>query len=284
MTGVAVDACVCLLLVSAAAVTVTSVPQPSAEPDRADAVAETLTATTAEVAYSLRPVPDEQESENAPSAGPEYERTAHGTLASLLARAAVRTIHVSGEPLTDTHAGFASAVRAAVRERLPARTQIVVRYRPYPGAHLGTTMRIGPNPPRTADVHAETVRAPSGVTSPPEPERTARSGGFEGLGRVVASRLVEGLFPQDAGRLALAGDAPVDRLVQHRYSRASDRYDVDTAGAIENGNTRRANRRLADGMAEQVTADLRNQFATPEDAASSLRLETVRIAVRTWSG
>lgn len=281
MTGVALDACVCLLLVSAAAVTVTSVPQPSAEPDRADAVAETLTATTADVAYSLRPVPDDRFDS---AAGPAYERTAHGTLATLLARAAVRTVTISGEPLTNTYAGFATAVRGAVRERLPPRTLVVVRYRPYAGAHLGMTMRIGPEPPETADVHAETVRARSGVPSPTEPETTARREGFEGLGRVVAARLVEGLFPPDKGRHALAGDAPVDRLVRHRYSQASDRYDIETAGAVENGDTTRANRRLADGMAEQVTADLRSQFSTPEEAASSLRLDAVRISVRTWSG
>lgn len=283
MTGVALDACICLLLVSAAAVTVTSVPQPSAEPDRADGVAETLTATTADVAYSLRPVPGQAESGDGATAGVKYERTAHGTLTSLLARAAVRTVRIDGDPLTETNAGFAEAVRAAVRERLPARTQVVVRFQPYPGSHLGREMRVGPTPPPNADVNAATVRAPSGVSPPANPDAVAERDGFAGLGRVVAAELVEGLFPPEKGRLALAGDPPVDGLVRHRYARASDHYGVETAEPIENGNTERANSRLAGGMAERVSADLRAAFDSPEEAAASLRLDAVRISVRTWS-
>lgn len=278
MTGVVLDACLCLLLVSAAAVTVATVPQSSPEPDRADGIAETLTATTAEISYSLRPVPGREDAH----AGPAYDRTAHGTLASLLAEAAVRTVHVDGKPLTETNGGFAAAVRAAVRERLPERTQVIVRFQPYPGAHLGREIRIGATPPPEADVNAATVRAPSGVPSPAGPMAVANRDGFAGLSHVVAARLVEGLFPPEKGRLALAGDAPVDRLVRHRYARASDRYGVETVEPVENGNTARANGRLAAGMADRVSTDLRARFDSPEEAAASLRLNSVKISVRTW--
>jgi hypothetical protein len=286
MTSVALDACLCLLLISAAGVTVTSVHPESADPDRADSVAETLAATTATVAYSLRPVPhgaDGSSSTADDATNPEYERTAHGTLASLLARAAVRTVRIDGEALTETNAGFTAAVRTVVRERLPPRTQVTVSFRPYPGSHLGRELRIGPTPPPDADVHAATINPPSGVSALESPEETARQTGFDGLGRRVASVLVEGLFPPEKARLALAGDAPVARLVRHRYARASATYSVDTREPIADGDVRTANGRLAEALADRITDEFSTRFATPTDAPNALRLDSVKIAVRTWS-
>lgn len=280
MTSAALDACLCLLLVSAAAVTVTSVAPSQAErgADRADAVAQTLAVETAQVRYTLAPPGG-----GGATANPEYERSAHGTLASLLARAAVSTVRVDGEPLTRTRADFAAVVRETVRARLPARTQVVVEYAPYPGAHLGRELALGPTPPTNADVNAATVRVPSGVSKAENASVIATGTGFAGLSRVVATELVSGLFPPRKGRLALAGDHPVDALVTHRYARASELYGVRTRDAIERGDTRTANRRLAASMRERIAADLRQRFASPEEAADALRLADVRISVRTWS-
>lgn len=280
MTSAALDACLCLLLVSAAAVTVTSVApaQPESEADRADAVAETLAVETAYVRYTLEPPGGER-----PTANPEYERSAHGTLASLLAQAAVSTVRVDGEPLTRTRADFAAAVRETVRARLPARTQVVVEHSPYPGSHLGRELTVGPMPPTNADVHAATVRVPSGISRAENASVVAAARGFDGLARIVAGELVSGLFPPRKGRLALAGDHPVDALVERRYVRASELYGVRTRDAIEDGDTRTANRRLAASMRDRIAADLRRRFESPEEAADALRLADVRISVRTWS-
>lgn len=282
MTATALDACLCLLLISAAAVTVVSTPAPSTptEADRADAVAETLAAATADVPYTLQPVPN---GEGDADENPEYERVAHGTLVSLLADAAVRTVRVDGEPLTGTNEAFAAAVKSTVAERLPSRTRVVVSWEPYPDAHLRRSFAVGPTPPAAADVHAATVRAPSGVAPPTDASTAASEGGFTRLGRVVADSLVAGLFPPDKGRLALADDAPLDELVRHRYRRASDRYGVETAAAIDRGDTRAANAQIAAAMAERVESDLRDGSESPVDAAASLELGTVEISVRTWS-
>lgn len=280
MTSAALDACLCLLLISAAAITVTSVGEPGTGPteDRADGVAETLSVETAQVRYTLRPVDGARN-----RTGPEYDRTAHGTLASLLARGAVNTVQVDGEPLTRTSEGFVAVVRETVRERLPARTQLLVEFRPYPGSHVGRELTVGPTPPPNGDVHAATVRASSGIPAVQDPTDVAATEGFAGLGDAVATSLVRGLFPPKKGRLALAGDPPVDRLVAHRYARASEHYGVRTADAVERGDTRAANRRLAAWVGERVTAELRDRYETPESAADGLRLGEVRIAVRTWS-
>lgn len=281
MTSAALDTCICLLLVSAAAITVTSVPAPSADgnADRADAVAETLTAETADVAYRLRPTPD---SAGELEMNAEYARVGHGTLASLLADAAVRTVRIDGEPLTGTNEGFAAAVRETVAERLPDRTRVVVRWEPYPGSHVGRTFAVGPTPPPDADVNAATVRAPSGVERP-DAARAASAGGYRRLGRVVAESLVNGLLPPEKGRLALGDDAPVRGLVRHRYRRASTAYGVETDETIELGDTQAANNRIAAAMVERVAEELRRGTETPTRAVESLELDTVEISVRTWS-
>lgn len=278
MTSAALDACLCLLLVSAAAVTVTSAPDATPGTDRADAVAERLAAETASVEYTLRPA-----EANRSAAGPEYERTTHGTLASLLARAAVSTVRVDDEPMTRTRAGFADAVVETVERRLPGRTQVVVEFRPYPGSELGRVMTVGPTPPGDADVHAATVRAPSGVPAVESPAETAAGAGFDGLADAVAAKLVRGLFPPAKGRLALAGDPPVTTLVEHRYARASRLYGVRTADAVRQGETRAANRRLMGAVATRVRAELRDHFDSPEAAAGTLRLGDVKLSIRTWS-
>lgn len=281
MTSAALDACLCLLLISAAAITVTSAPAPSPEEktDRADAVAETLVAETADVAYTLGPVPG---SDGNPAANPEYDRVGHGTLSSLLADAAVRTVRIDGEPLTGTNDGFAAAVRETVAERLPDRTRVVVRWKPYPGSHVGRTFAVGPTPPPNADVNAATVRAPSGVERP-DAAWAASADGYRRLGRVVAESLVNGLLPPEKGRLALGDDAPVRGLVRHRYRRASTAYGVETDEAIELGDTHAANDRITAAMVDRVAEELRRGTENPTRAVESLELDTVEISVRTWS-
>ncbi|MFW5939083.1 MAG: DUF7284 family protein [Halolamina sp.] len=280
MTSAALDVGLCLLLISAAAVTVTSAPgaEGRLDRDRSGAVAETLTATTADVPYRLDPVPGSDADGN-----PEYDRVAHGTVASLLADVAVRTVHVDREALTGTNDGFATAVRETVAERLPDRTRVVVRWAPVSNSHVSREFAVGPTPPPDADVHAETVRAPSGVDAPTNASAVASAEGYDGLGRLVADAVVDGLLPPEKGRLALGGDAPIDDLVRHRYRRVSDRYGVDTVGSIERGDTHTANRRIAAAMGDRFAADLRRNSERPRDAAASLELDTVEISVRTWS-
>ncbi|KPN30721.1 hypothetical protein SY89_01459 [Halolamina pelagica] len=282
MTAAALDACLCLLLISAAAVTVTSVPASPAvtHTDRADAVAGTLAATTAEVPYTLEPSPN---AATDPDTNPEFDRVAHGTLASLLADAAVRTVRVDGEALTRTNARFATAVREVVADRLPPRTRVVVRWKPFPDAHLGRTFAVGDDPPQSADVHAETIRVPSGVDAPNTAHVTAEDEGHRALARVVSESLVAGILPPEKARLALGDDAPLDDLVRHRYRRASARYGVDTAAAIERGDTRDANRQIAAAMADHVAADLERASESPAEAVERLALDSVEISVRTWS-
>lgn len=284
MTSTTLDVCLCLLLISGAAVTVASVAPPEADPDRADAVADSLAATTT-VEYSLSPGAAKADPALATfdrTEGPEFQRTAHGTLASLLGRATIRTVRVDGEPLTHAGDDFQAQVAAATMAALPPRTQIVVEWRPYTGAHLGRRLALGPTPPPTADVHAATVRVPSGMAAPANATSVAREEGFDGLSNAVAAAVIGGLLPPKRTRLALAGDAPVDTLVRYRYRRVAAVYGANVSTSLQRGDTRAANAKLTDAAAPRIETELRAAFDSPTAAARGLDLGSVDVVVRTW--
>lgn len=285
MTGTVLDACLCLLLVSAAAVTVASVPDQTPQRDRADAAATSLS-TTASFEYSLAPGARRADPEFATferTSGPTFTRHARGSLAALLARAAVRTVHVGGESVTYAAADFRSKAAGATRAALPPATQVVVRWEPYPGSHVARRFVVGPRPPATADVNAATVRAPSGVSPPSTAASVARRQGFRGLSRVVAGATVAGLVPPERTRLALSQDPPVRTLVRYRYRRLAELYGTDVDDELADGEARAANGKLTAAATGEVESDLRREFDSPEAAAGSLDIGTVEIVVRTWS-
>lgn len=285
MTATVLDACLCLLLVSAAAVTVASVPTPDVGVDRADSAADTLAATTS-FNYTLSPGARRADPELASfdrTHGQAFTRHSRGSLASLLGRAAVRTARIDGELPTHTATDFAAKAHGATRAALPPKTQVVVSWRPYPGAHLGQTVSIGPTPPADADVNAALVRVPSGFAPPERASRIAERSGFGGLSRTIASSLVEGLVPPSQARIALAGDPPVSTLMRYRYRRLAQLYGATVSEPLARGDLHTVNRRLEAHIAARVEADLRSQYDSPTRAARHLGLGTVELSVRTWS-
>lgn len=292
MTSAVLDVTLCLLLVSAAAVTLVAVPGDAGRDsagDRADAVGTTLTTSTATVNYSLTPGAKDAEADGLASfpttSGPEFERSTHGTFAGLLADAAVGTAAVDDEQLVHTDDGFRDAVRARIRQDVTdGGVQLLARWVPYRGSHLRGCVTVGPSPPPDATVHAATVSVPSGLpTAQDEASRAAVESGFEGVARVFAERVVVGLFPPDDLRFALRGDYPVSRLARYRYHRAGQSYGVGVAGDDGELRPREANDRLTDAVADAVERDLRQTFERPSAAAESVRVDEVRIVVRTWS-
>jgi hypothetical protein len=145
---------------------------------------------------------------------------------------------------------------------------------------VGRAFAVGPSPPSDADVYATTVFAPSGVDGLADRETANQSP--DAIGRAAAESLVAGLLPPEKGRLALAGDPPVDDLVRHRYQRVDEQYGVDTDEAIDRGATHAANRLIAAAMADRIAADLRGP-GDSDEVTVRLELETVEISVRTWS-
>lgn len=292
MTSTLLDATLCLLLVSASAVAVTTVPGDhgstgGASTATADAAAETLATSTATVNYTLAPG-----ARRVPGAGitfPTREgtsfcRTTHGTLAALLADAAMGRVTIGGERLTHARDDLVDGVRGAVRAAVGGtHTQVVAVWSPYPGAPVRGRMTVGERPPPRADVRAATVVAASG-----DARADLQAGGgaedYDAVARSVAERTVQVLFPATAMRYALGADYPISALVRRRYARAGRLSDA--SGLLERvrrGEVRAANRRLTAALAHRFERDLRREFETPAEARSAVAVGRVRIVVRRWS-
>jgi hypothetical protein len=198
------DVSLCLLLVGTAVLTLAAAPTPQQDPaaGSADGTASTLAATEVTVDYERG----------------DRTRHAHGSLAGLLADAAV----ANGTP------GEAPNFTAAVtRATLPALAgegwhgQVVATWRPYEGAERGGTVLAGPDPPAGADVHAATMRVPSGIGPASATARSAATrAGYPGVAAALADAVV-----------GVTGDASRERYVRETATALERRFDSPRAAA-----------------------------------------------------
>ncbi|MFB6302247.1 MAG: hypothetical protein ABEH78_05235 [Haloferacaceae archaeon] len=292
MTSTILDAALCLLLVSAGTVAVSTAPDggdstATTRRTGADAAAETVATSTATVNYTLAPgtrrVPGSRVLFPT-TGGPAFRRTAHGTLAALLADATMGRVTIGGKRLTRTRDDLATGVRRAVRAAIGGtHTQVVAVWSPYPGASVRGRTTVGERPPPGADVRAATVVAASGAPAGGRPEGSG-NGSYETLARRVAARTVGTLFPPAAMRFALGADYPASAFARQRYARAAQLSSA--RGVVEHvrrGEVRAANRRLAAALADRVERDLRREFDSPAAVARAVAVDRVRIVVRRWS-
>jgi hypothetical protein len=288
VTSTVVDAALCLLLVSASVGTLAAAPGvdlggtsaggATTDERRAEAVAATLATTTASVDYTL--APGARHAADGAVAfptteGPQFHRSSHGTLAGLVADATVAGLTVDGRRLDHAGDDYRWAVRQQVADAVGSRVQVVADWRPYAGASVTATFTVGPDPPTTASVRAATLTVPSGVsTGGGSPDTRAA--------HALADRIVAGVFPPDATRLALAGDHPTTSLVRHRYHRAATLLGTDLRDGVTDDpattNVTRANDALAAALTDRVAADRR----AAGDPTGVTGPGSVRLTVRTW--
>jgi hypothetical protein len=291
VTSTVLDAALCLLLVGASVGTLVGVdPTRDAPSDAVDpgADAETLATATATVNYTLAPGARRARGTDVsfPDAGgPEFERTTHGTLSGLLARAAVGRAGVAGDPLTRARADLVTGVREAVLGAVGgANTQVVADWRPYAGAPVGGRVAVGDDPPPGADVRAARLAVARGEAIPPERAASAAERGYGPLARLLAARTVATLLPPDEMRFALGADYPVSALVRHRYRRAAAETGADLGpGELDRSRVETANDRVEHALAARFERDLRERFDSPAAAARTVRVGEVRVVVRRWS-
>jgi len=291
-----VDATVFLLLVGGAIATLvagtgTMQAESHERPGSGNPAAEDarlLATTTATVDYSLAPA-TAAEADGVTfhrTDGSGFERTAHGTLASLLADAAVGNVASDGEQLSHASDEFERRLSSTVRDRLGrrgVRTSVEVTWEPYDDAHLVGTTRVGDEPPRDVDVHAATLTVDSGFPASRErAERAAEEDGFRGVATVVADAVVRGLFPARETQLALRGSYPGDALTAQRYRRAATLFGAEPP-TIEETNVSVSNDRLRTALEDRLVADLESRFGSPGAAARAVETDTVDVTVRTWS-
>jgi len=247
-----------------------------------------LATTTATVNYSLTPstAADDDWVTFHRTEGGGFNRSAHGTLASLLADVAVGNAAFDGEEFAYAGDQFERRLSSTVEDRLSRRglrTGVEASWEPYDGAPLAGAMHAGDDPPRDVDVHAATLTVDSGF--PASRERAMRAAderGYRGVAAVVADAVVRGLFPPRETQLALRGSYPTDSLTAQRYRRAATVFGAEPP-TFDDTNVSTANDRLRAALTERFVADLKTRFDSPYAAARAAETDTVDVTVRTWS-
>lgn len=271
------DVCLFCLLVGAALATLAAVPAPTddREGNRADAAASTLGRTTVTVEYEL-----------GAADGARLDRTDRGTVASLLASAALANATVDGRPLDSGRGAYVRAVRertaGVLAEVAPdARVGVTAVWRPYEGATLSGRVHAGARPPPSADVHAATLSVPSGVGPDRRPVRKAGTVGE--LASVLARAYVRGRYPSAPLVRALRNDRPAATVVVERYRGAATALGTDLDDELSAGRVGAVEGALVDALATRLEADLAARFDDVDDAKAALTASHVRVVVRTWS-
>jgi hypothetical protein len=241
---------------------------------------------TANPNYSLAPGArhaDESLVQFPRESGPEFRRFAHGSVASLLADAAVGNLTVDGRVVTHADDEFERAVARTARNATGPRVHVRAVWEPYPDAPIRGAVAAGPTPPPTARVSTATTTLASELPAARERALSAAGrDGYAGVARVLAHATVTGLFPPASTDRALRGDYPVDALVRYRYRRVATRLGTSVVGPLARGEPRAANTRLSRALAAHLERDLRRSFDSPEAAARAVTVGEVRLVVRRW--
>ncbi|WP_327051425.1 DUF7284 family protein [Halomicrococcus gelatinilyticus] len=284
----AVDATLCLLLVSAAALVLVSADAPAERSGNpAAAVAETLTTSTAEVNYTLSVTG--RGGVSLPDGPRTYSRAAHDTLTGLAAACATGDVSVNGSDVTDRNDDFERALEREFRSlsggtgTAGRQVQVVARWEPYPDAPVAGGCTLGPSPPPEADVHAAVVDVPSGIAPV---RRTARPVvGWQTYDRVadaVARRIVRGLFPPERLRASLQHRRTAP-LTSVRFRRFAALTDANPGDELASDDLAGARHELAAGLSATLEPRLGEQYASPDQAARATAADRVEVVVRVWS-
>lgn len=293
------------------------------DPIQADRAGETAASTTMSVSYSVEPVTENDEagifdggsgSDDLPSH--TFTRQAHGTVASLLAQAAIANVEFWGEPLTVEGEQFVESIDGQFRSEVtgkPYKVRMEAIWRPYEGAQIEGHAEVGPPVPEHVDVNSATMTVPSGFEDVSEEVREARENGddhFEESAQAISRAIVEGLLPESEMQRALERQGVDRKLAAYRYDRFSRivvEYDpkLPAYGFYEGGNldrdtvnARHLNNRLVgnlstsvgsvllgQGMSEPIAEDIEETFGSSvhaDDLADAMTTDEVVILIRTW--
>lgn len=262
------DVAVFLLLVSAAVGALVLAEPPEQTDSRADETAEIVASSTLSIEYDLG----------------GQTRRAHGTIAELLARAAVANATIEGESVSSMEQGFSEQVETETSARLVAsnRTQIVARWAPYRGGPLQGRTVVGPEPPDGTDVHSATVTVSVPVSASHERAADRTGEGYDAVARAVAVAVADGLLPDNRVDASVFRESPATSATIHRYEAIGEATGTGVAGLLDSGSVGTAHNRLVAALARTFAADMRDRFDTPATAAEAVQTGTVRITVRRW--
>lgn len=275
-----VDVTVCLLLISGGIVALT-LPITEPPPDRdVDEIATVVGTATTNVSYQLA---GEQLTPAATDATAKLdygERHRDGTVAGLLARAAITNATLDGNPLAPEASGYRDAVRKQTRTVVPATVSVTARWEPYPNADLSGVVTVGDTPPATADVQTATLSVP--VTAFAVDADLESVDSYEDVARPTARAIVAGTLPSSYGEAA-TGDELAVRSVSHRAQVLAGNESLPATQYQFAGDISGLRDRVADALAVRLAADLQSEFETPAEAAAAVSPGRVTVTVRGWT-
>ena len=312
------DVSLALLLISASVVMLAvSINDETTPPDHvaADQSAATLSSATMSATYSLAYLQDDStwdtiadaESRSDEFNDVAFRRTVHGTVAELLADAAVTNTAIKDDSLTGLGRRYSEAVDAKgsnVFVGTNVSVYAVAIWRPYPDSSIEGRATIGDRPPRHADVSSVTLTV---ATDVPEVESGAVESGFasdsyEGAAEPIARSMVSGFFPPTEMQSALESQGFQRALAKYRYQRAAtaldSAYGIDVTYPEAEGvligqatvlsrtgaDAAVANDELQAGLTDAIATDLRNAYPSADSAqiAQNVSTNDVQIIVKTW--
>lgn len=287
MTSAVLDAVLCILLVSAAVVTVVDARQQATgekietATDPAETVA-LVSSVTATIQYRERIESDGPE-RNAPETS-RLGRIRHGTLAEVLAFAAVRSVEVDGIALFSGANAVSRVVRETVRRVIGRQTRVVARWDPIQSGHVTGRIAVGPRPPPEVNVHAARLTVPIRAVVGGSKRAFSGTGGSkpstETVARRAARQFVEILFPPTVTESVLFEGTRRAKLVRQRYERVGRSYGIADPTPIAADRVSNANDRLVAAVTHRFQTDLDRRRSTPE---THVGVGDVRIIVRTWA-
>lgn len=267
------------------------------DPQTADEAAETVAGSTIAVEYDVDGVRTASTFDETAVEDPAaYERTRHGSIAGLVADAAVANATLWGDRPSATPDPYLAAVDGASRSQLVgAETRVFVRaiWRPWEGSDVQGVATAGPRPPRTGDVSSVTVT----VSSDLEVDEAAFRANYtdaDATARLLGEAVVAHHFPRTESQRALQARGARRQFVVHRYRRFADvlgvgrQFDPDDHGTPlhrETADAGRANEILAEAFAGRALArgGVPDRFDDVEDAREWLTAGTVHVTVQTWT-
>lgn len=295
-----VDVSLALVMISAAVVLMAVHLQDDPgthEPLTADRTAETVAGTTLSVTYDIEDVTDDNSVLDWPEDDRAYQRSRHGTAATLLAHAAVANAEYDGTRTTVTGENFEEAVDGALRTQIAGadtNVHVTAVWRPYEGSSIQGVATAGPQPPRDQDVSSATMTVPSGITLENDIS-TLHSLNADRRADQLANRIVYYHFPAEGTVHALESQGLRRQLTVYRYdgflnvTGVADDYDHeddDDPLSRKAADPHELNEEIATD-ADESLADLmepeQRSFSSDERFAEWLTVDEVEIIVRTWN-
>lgn len=295
------DVSLAIVVVTAAIALLATAPgseQPADDYD-ADRTAEVVSTATLAVPYSLAPVVSDMDLDSVDD-NTDLRRHSHGSVANLLADAAVSNLTVSGSSSHRRLTPMGEAYESAIEGRFQARfvgsnfeTNVTALWEPYEGNELRGTATVGEPIPPEREYSSVHLTVPSGFESVQNEALAAveHDSDFPAVGRRVAEHLVRGYLPPLEAKRALESSGFERERTVYRYEQmaslveGADPDDRELRRNLERDSAEpfRINRYLVTHLAEQIADDLQSSYDSAATAAEAVSTGEVTIIVRTWN-